>query len=408
MNRIQRLAALAGFSCLLAGCPDPCLAPGSICAIAGTGTDGFNGDGKAALETDLYFPVDVTIGPDERVYIVDWNNHRIRRIEETGTVTTVVGTGIIGDEVSGDASSLNHPTNVLFDSQGRMLIAAWHNSKIKRLDLVTGVLEDLCGSGKRAYSGDGGPAKTADLDLPAGIAFARDGSLFVMDQANQVIRRVRTDDVIERYAGRCVVGEPVEGVTPFACPNTNKVTYIPESEEDRCARPCVAGFGGDGGPALDARIGQPVGQSADPAGRMAIDPDGLLVFADTRNHRIRRVDARGVITTIAGSGEPGVGADGLAATATDLDSPADVAFGPDGTLYVADTLNSCVRAVGADGIARVVAGQCGVRTKKGVPLGDAGPATKATLDRPYGITVDSRGNLYIADTQNSLLRRVAR
>lgn len=391
---------------LLAAC-DPCRDPGVICSVAGTGVDGFNGDGKPALQTDLYFPVDVVVGPDDLVYVVDWNNHRIRRIEADQRLTTLVGTGIIGDAVNGDDSTLNHPTNILFDAQGRMLIAAWHNSKIKRFDLASGALEEVCGSGKRAYSGDGGPAKTADLDLPAGIAYGPGGELYIMDQANQVIRRVRSDDTIERFAGRCLIGQVIEGVEPFACPGTNKATYVPDTEEDRCARPCTAAFAGDGGPALEARIGQPVGQSADPAGRMAFDSSGNLYFADTRNHRVRRIGTDGIITTVMGNGELGTGGDGLPATTIALNHPADVAVGADGTLFVADTLNSCIRALGADGLAKTVAGQCGTRTKKDVPLGDGGLATKATLDRPYGITVDADGTLYIADTQNSLVRRVS-
>src|SRR5690606_16701812 len=129
----------------------------------------------------------------------------------------------------------------------------------------------------------------------------------------------------------CIIGTPIEGVEPFACPGTGKVTYIPEGEEDRCTRPCAATYGGDGGPALQARLAQPVGQSADPAGRMAFDPEGNLYFADTKNQRIRKITKDGIISTIAGSGEEGNSPEGTPALSAALNHPTDVAILPDGT-----------------------------------------------------------------------------
>jgi sugar lactone lactonase YvrE len=165
---------------------------------------------------------------------------------------------------------------------------------------------------------------------------------------------------------------------------------------------CRAAFGGDDGPALEARFAMPVGQAADPAGRIVFDEAGNLYFADSRNHRIRRIGADGVVTTVAGSGQPGYAGDGGPATAARIHTPVDVELGPEGALYFTDTRNSCIRRVRTDGVIETVAGRCGERGDSG----DGGPATQALLDRPYGIGFDREGQLYIADTNNNRLRKV--
>jgi sugar lactone lactonase YvrE len=386
--------------------PKPCVNVGDICTFAGSGTSGFSGDDGPALKADFYSPMDVVFGPDQNLYVVDWNNHRIRQVTPDGkTVRTVAGKGELGDETADGIeqdTSFNHPTSALFDGQGRLLIAAWHNSRIKRLDLTTGKIENLCGIGKRAYIGDDGPADKAALDLPTSLALDADGNLFVMDQANQVIRKIDAAKNVTRVAGRCIIGTCADGELPAACPGTNKLACGLATSPGACSEPCGIGYGGDGGPALDARFGMPFGQAADPGGRLAFDPQGNLFLADTRNARIRRIAKDGSITTVAGTGIPGYAGDGGPATAAKLNKPIDVEVGPDGAVYFTDTGNSCVRAVGTDGTIRTVAGICGQR---GV-TGDGAPATKGLLDHPYGLTFDRNGNLFIADTENSKIREV--
>lgn len=386
--------------------PEPCEAgPGEICTLAGTDYAGFAGDDGPALGAALYLPQDVTIGPDGHAYILDWNNHRIRGIDPSGTIRTVAGTGQLGDGPPGPAleSDFNHPTNVVFDPVGRMVVAAWHNSRIKRVDLKQGTLEDICGTGKRAYSGDDGPAVAADLDLPASLAFDPDGNLFVMDQANQVIRKIDGSDTITRAAGQCITNACKDGEVPEPCPGTNKFACGQAENPGACGQPCATGYGGDGGPATEARFAQPFGQAADPAGRIVFDPQGNLYVADTGNHRIRKIDKSGVITTVAGTGEAGYSGDGGPATEAKLNRPIDVDVAADGTIYVADTFNSCVRAIDPNGTIRTAAGVCGERGFSG----EGGPAEQARLDRPYGITLGPRGELYIADTYNHRIRLVA-
>jgi hypothetical protein len=151
-----------------------------------------------------------------------------------------------------------------------------------------------------------------------------------------------------------------------------------------------------------AQLNNPVGQAAAPAGRIVFDTSGNLYIADTGNHRVRRVDPSGTVTTIAGNGTAGSDGDGGPATQAELNGPADVEIGPDGTLYIADTQNSCVRAVGRDGNIHTVAGHCGMRGSSG----DGASPTSALLDRPYGVETDSSGNLYISDTYNQRIRLV--
>jgi sugar lactone lactonase YvrE len=412
-NRIAAMGASAALA-LVSGCGDKeaCPNPGDICTVAGTGTSGFTGDGSSALEADLYFPMDVAVGPDKLLYIVDWNNHRLRRVDANGKMETIAGSGELGDSIGIELeSSFNHPTNLTFDPQGRVLIAAWHNSRIKRIDPATKVVENICGTGKRWYSGDDGPAMTADLDLPSSVAIGEDGSIFVMDQANQMIRRIDSTGTIHRFAGQCIVGVPAdENDKPQPCPvaegkpANGKLVYGLDKDPAACTeyRVCGRSFGGDNGPALEARLGQPVGQAAAPAGRLVFDKAGNLLFADTSNNRIRKIDRNGIITTIAGSGERGYGGDGGAATAAKLNTPVDVEIGPEGDIYFTDTGNSCVRAINAEGIVRTAVGTCG----KPGEAGDGAPAAKALLDSPYGIAFDHDGNMFIADTQNSRIRKV--
>lgn len=345
--------------------------PGVICAFAGTGTAGLGDDGLAPTDTELYLPMDIQFGPDGRAYFSDWNNHRIRTVNANGKVETIAGTGYLGDAPNGLAkeTSLNHPTHITFAPNADMIISAWHNSKVLRYSFGDGTVTTICGTGARSYGGDGGPATEALLDLPVATAFAPDGSMYIADQANQRVRLVALDGTIDTVVG---TGE--------------------------------AGFSGDGGSALEAQINLPTGQSAPPSGRIAVDAEGNLYIADTGNHRVRKVDPEGVITTVAGTGDRGYAGDGGDATDAQLNRPNDIAVDDEGNLFIADTDNHCVRQVAPDGVITTLAGTCGTRGSDG----DMGPATQATFDRPYGVEVDPDGDVYVVDTHNHRIRVVHR
>ena len=358
---------------LAAGCGKGDTCPessGTICTYMGTGFAGLGGENEPRQETPLYLPQDLTIGPDGRAWVLDWNNHRVRVVEPDDRTHTVIGTGELGDADEGHAhhTGLNHPTHVAFDPQGRLVLSAWHNSKVMRMDLATGVLETIAGTGKRSYGGDGGPATQAILDLPVATAFGPDGSMYIADQANQRVRRVDPQGAISTVVG---TGE--------------------------------SGFGGDGGPALEAKLQGPVGQAASPSGKIAMDAEGNLYIADSGNQRVRKVTPDGVITTVAGSGaEEGEIGEGVPAVEARLARPTDVALGPDGSLYIADTDHSCIRKVDPAGLLHTVAGVCG----EAGDSGDGGPAKEARLSRPFGIEVGADGTLYVADTYNHRIRVV--
>ncbi len=353
---------------------------GNICTVAGTGIAGDGADLQAPRDTRLYLPQDITVGPDGRLYVVDWNNHRIRAIGDDGVMRIVAGEGELGfDSDDPSTNRLNHPTNIAFNPLGpadQMSIAAWHNSKVKTVDLATGAIVDSCGNGKRGFAGNGGPAATATLDLPVGVAFDAAGNMLIADQANQMIRRVDfATGIISTIAG---TGHCADAVNPA---------------------PCILG---DGGPATAADFHFPIGQAASPGGRIALDTAGNIYVADTTNFRLRRIDTAGMISTFAGNGTWGYAGDGGPAAEAQLGRLADVAVGPDGSVYIADTDNSCVRVVSPAGIISTFAGKCGEREFKG----DNGPATAALLDRPYGVEVTASGDVFVADTHNQRVRIV--
>lgn len=407
------------------GSDGPCdpEAPNSICTIAGSEQQGYKGDNGPATAAALYIPQDTLVAPDGTLWISDFNNYVVRTVDAEGVIRTVVGSGELGDtpadpavpQEPAAAAKLNHTPDMLFHD-GYLYLAAWHNSRVKRVRLSDMMIENYAGAGKRMYfDGDGGPALDAALDLPSSIAVDPAGNIVIMDQANQVIRRVDQDGIITTIVGRCVVELPQ--CTPdtelTACPGSSKFVCGTEpaqlyrvdrpAEELTCVTTaCTPGYGGDGGPAIDARMGQPFGQAADPAGRLAYDTQGNLIFADTDNNRIRKVDTNGIITTIAGTGEPGYSGDDGPGTAAQLNRPIDVEIAPDGTVYFTDADNNCVRKIEPSGTIRRVAGRCG--EERGFS-GDGGSPLDARMDRPYGIEL-SGNKLYVTDSYNNRVRVV--
>jgi sugar lactone lactonase YvrE len=382
---------------------------GSICTVAGNGENGYDGDEPIrALDAKMSLPQDLLKADDGTLYILDWNNHRVRSLGADGILRHVVGRGELGGSLDDPANSdLNHPTGLLLSAdQNTLLVAAWHNSKIRSVDLSSKEIHDECGDGRRGYFGDEFPAATATLDLPSSIVFDPEGNLVILDQANQVIRRVDAEGVIHRVVGECVTDQDVacEGA-PIGCPSgSGKLTCGEPFSE--CSKPCNPGYAVGDDP-LSLRMAQPFGQSADPGGRLAYDAEGSLYFADTANHLIRRVTAAGTVEVVAGvepinrKPQSGASPDGTPAREALLNRPTDLAIAADGTLYFSDVYNHCIRKVAADGNVYTVAGRCGERGFEG----DGGPPADALLKLPYGLEL-SGSTLYVADTGNNRIRRV--
>jgi hypothetical protein len=393
---------------------------GTICTYVGTaGMAMFSPEGLDRLESALYLPQDMTWGPDGKPYLLDFNNHRIRTLNADDTVVTIAGTGFLGDGIfnaelgmweDGPAMefAFNHPTNIAFNplDDSAMYVAAWHNSRIERYVFASREMEFVAGTGARNYGGDGGMAATALLDLPSAIAFDDVGNLFFTDQANQLIRKIAPDGTITRIAG-FLLQTDTDG----------------DGDIDVTAAK-QAGYAGDGGPALEAKFNATTGQAADPASRLVYH-DGALFIADTENQLIRRIDlTTGIVDRVVGTytlnptgvdtngdgtaelftGIGGYSGDGGDALAAQLNRPRDLAIAPDGTIYIADTDNHCIRVVTPDGMIDTFAGVCGTPGLSG----DGGAPTDALLHYPFGVALDEAGNVYIADTYNHTFRVVYR
>jgi sugar lactone lactonase YvrE len=279
---------------------------GTLTTIAGTGVQGFAGDGGAATSAQLNTPRGVAVGADGTVYVADTGNDRIRSIQN-GQITTFAGSGTAG--FSGDggaaaAASLNEPGSLAIDSTGALLICDRENQRIRRVS--NGVITTVAGDGIQGFSGDGGPATSAELNEPSGIAVGAGAVIFIADTGNGRVRAISSQGMISTFAGTG-----------------------------------VNGYGGDGGQATAAQLNHPSG--------VGIDPLGELLIADQNNQRVRRVGANGIIVSLAGSGTQGVNSDGTVAGAAALNSPGAVTASVFGWPLFSDPANHTLRALMSDG-----------------------------------------------------------
>ncbi|MEW1862907.1 RICIN domain-containing protein [Streptomyces sp. NPDC088194] len=332
-----------------------------ISTVAGTGVAGFSGDNAPAVSAQLNRPYGIAVDGAGTLYLSDYSNHRVRRITTDGRISTVAGNGVAGsrgDNGPAASAQLNCPREVAVDSAGNVYIVDAGNHRVRKIR-KDGTISTVAGSGTAGFSGDGGPATAARLNLPLGVAVDRTGVLYVTEYHNQRVRKVTADGTISTVAG--------SGAT---------------------------GFKGDGGPATSAQLNRPYG--------VAVDGAGDLYIADADNNRVRKVTADGTISTVAGSGTAGSGGDGGPAASAQLNFPVGVAVDSTGTLYLSDHRNNRVRRITPDGTISTAAG-----TGTAGSAGDGGPAASAQLRNPYGVAVDCVDALYIADHANDRVRKIA-
>jgi uncharacterized protein (TIGR03437 family) len=375
---------------------------GVIATVAGNGTAGFSGDGGPATSAQLNFPYGVAVDAAGNLYIADLNNNRVRRVSPTGVIETYAGSG--GNGSSGDggpatSAQMLSPRNLAVDSAGNLYISEFAAHRIRKV-APNGIISTAAGDGIAGFRGDGGPATAAQLAFPTGLAFDRMGGLYIADSQNQRIRQVLTTGQIVTVLG----GSSVTLLTPVAVAvDSSGNLYVADSTPAvheyttagkfvTAAGSAAAGFSGDNGPATSAQLTQPLD--------LSFDAGGNLYIAD--RSRVREVNPRGIVTTVAGAAYLfGIG-DGGAATAAELYLPSAAALDTAGNLYIADAGANRVRRASSSGIVTTVAG-----TGVAAPGGESTPAAATPLINPTAVAIDPYGNLLIVETGANRIRQVA-
>jgi hypothetical protein len=332
----------------------------NIYTVAGNGIMGYSGDGGAATLAEIANPMGVAIDNYGNIYIVDVFSI-IRKVNKAGIISTIAGIGIAG--YSGDggpatAAELNMPNGVAVDGFGNVYIADTYNNCIRIIN-TSGIINTFAGDTTNGFSGDGGQATDAELNKPGGLATDIAGNIYIADTYNNRIRKITPSGIISTVAGN-----------GLGCPSSPN----------------------DSGPATNAELPNAYGVAVDPLGNMYI----------ATSNRIRKVDNSGVISTIAGNGNFGYTGDGGPATAAEIWGGFGVALDSYGNLFIQDGVNHVVRKVNTSGIISTIAGDGNLGF-----YGDGGPATNAEFEGITGIASDASGNIYISDQGNNRIREVS-
>ena len=312
-----------------------------------TASPSYSGDGGTATAAQLSGPAGVAVAATGVVYIADTQNQRVRAVSPGGTISTLAGTGTAGfngEIVLPRTAQLNLPHGVAADALGNWYVADTANNRIRKVQ-PGGNLFTIAGNGNASYFGDGGPATKGSVNQPQGVAVDAAGNVYIADTLNHAVRKVTPDGVINTLAG---TGNP--------------------------------GYSGDGGPANKARLSLP--------SAVAVDANGNVYVADTGNNQVRRIDPLGTITTVDTGGA--------------LNGPRGVAVDRAGNVYIADTGNHRVRRVSPGALVTTIAGNGACCYS-----GDGGLALDAMLNQPWAVAVDAGGNVYVADAANNSVRMLA-
>ena len=393
---------------------------GQISTVAGNGKMGYSGEGAAtSVATDVINQM--AVDSSGNLYFGD-QEHHVRKLTPAGQTVLVAGNGqagFSGDNAPAVSAMLKEPDGLAVDSAGYVYIADFNNGRIRAIT-PSGTIVTYAGSGNIEDSGDNGPALQAGMN-PIALAVGSSGFLYLADFSTSVIRRIDTGMTITTIAGNGAYRSAPDG-TPainaffdhpqgLAFDSVGNL-FVADFDSERIRKvtssgvfSTVAGAGApgccdDGGPATQALLSQP--------NSVAVDAQNNIYFTDSDNHRVRRIGAAdGKITTVAGAGSFSTGGsfdgDNGPATLAHLNTPSGLAFDSSGNLYIADTENHVIRRVGTDGTISTIAG---TPQKPGFS-GDLGLATKALLNEPYGLAIDAAGNIYIADASNNCIRVVS-
>jgi streptogramin lyase len=331
--------------------------------VAGTGEKGYSGDGGPAIRAQINNPYGLVIGPDRGLYFCDIDNHVIRRIADDGTITTIAGSGKAGYSGDGGAATdalLNQPYEIRFDGDGNIFFVEMPNHLVRKVDLESGLISTIAGTGKAGFSGDGGPAIHATFHRPHSIQFDTWGNLLICDIGNHRIRRVgKSNGMVETLSGTGETKATPEGAPLFQTPL-------------------------NGPRALD------------------VAPDGDLWLALREGNAVYRIDMKkGRFHHVAGSGKKGFTGNGGPAKLATLSGPKGISLDAAGNVWLADTESHSVRMIDMQsGNLELIAGN-GARGD-----GPDGDPLKCQLARPHGIFAAVDGSVYIGDSENHRIRRL--
>jgi sugar lactone lactonase YvrE len=382
-NKLLFIVSFVALTLAFSGCdseqeePEKVIDPGDIDTFAGViNVFGHTNEGGNANEAQIGWVTGVAVDQEGNVYFSDGAANTIHMVTiNDGKIRTVAGkfigfnasnpTPFAGDGGPAVDASLMMPQAVTVDASGNVVISDAMNGRLRYVASSNNNISTVAGNGDQGYEGDGEPATDASMWNPFGISTDAAGNIYFADSQNNVIRKItKSTGVITTVAG---------------------------------LGPDNAGFSGDNGPATSAKLNRPVG--------VAVGTDGSFYISDSDNGRIRKVDANGTITTIAGTGESGFAGDGSLATTARFLSMKGIAVDSDDNVYICDAGNNVIRKVtAADGKIQTIAGTPHV----GGFGGDGGPATEAMLKNPWGVAVDHDGNVFIADTDNAAIRIVVK
>jgi sugar lactone lactonase YvrE len=326
-----------------------------------SGPAGYAGDGGSAILANLSSPRGIIADGAGNIYFCDVNNNVVRKVNASGIISTIAGTGVAGYTGDGGAATLAQfktPIGINIDGSGNLYIADAGNEVVRKINMASGIISTIAGTGTGGYTGDGGPATAAELASPRGLAITSTGNVYISCYGNNVVRMINSA--------------------------TGNISTVAGND--------AIGYSGDGGPATAAMLYNPLG--------LALDATGNLYIADFNNNVVRKVTPGGIISTFAGDNVAGYSGDGSAATAAELNGPNGLSMDGSGNLYIADERNERVRKV-TSGIVSTVAGNGIIGY-----YGDGGPATSAELNAPIGVSLNTAGNIYVTDSRNNVIRRV--
>ena len=383
---------------------------GIITTIAGDGTHSFGGDYGPANQSSLAFPTDVIVDSLGVVYIADRNNNRVRKIDRSGVITTLMGlsqTEFNGDNEIAAETTLHLPFALTLIGEDRLLVVDRNHFRIREVKLQSSKVATIAGNGNFLFKGDGGPGSGATLEAPSGIALDSKGNILFVDRLHQRIRKIDNKGFIDTVIGNGKQGNEGNGRASIEATLHLPEVLIIDSEDNlyltqRSGNAWIirksntegiishyAGNGrqgnsGDGGPAIDA--------SFHTISDIAADESGNIYVADSINRNIRKIDKHGIISTIA--------EDSLETLGTEV-HPNGIVVDKIGGIYFSDSGSSKIYKIGVNGVITLIAG-----TGDFNDLGDEGPAIEAGLRSPGGLAIGPDGFLYIAEQTTHRIRKI--